>query len=320
MKSIGKANKKLRKLKRSFLHDESCSVNRYFNNAFIDHLSIIIIFAIIMQQELFPSEQFSFFSLGSGSSGNCYYLGNSRYGILIDAGIGPRITKKRLAEYGIDFSSIYAVLITHDHYDHIKSVGYLGEKLQIPVYATREVHRGIADSPLTKTRMNGSKRYIEKGVPFQIEDVKITAFDVPHDSDNVGYFFEFEEHKLTLVTDAGTITEEVAHYICKANHLIIESNYDEDMLKNGRYPYPLKQRITSGSGHLSNRQTADFLAENYSSKLRNIWLCHLSSNNNRPDLAYQTVEKQLTRKGIKVGTEVSLQVLKRNTLSTKTNF
>lgn len=274
-----------------------------------------------MQQELFPLEQFSFFSLGSGSSGNCYYLGNNRYGILIDAGIGPRITKKRLAEYGIDFSSISAVLITHDHYDHIKSVGYLGEKHHIPVYATRQVHQGIANSSLTKSRLNSSKRYIEKGVPFQIEDFKITAFDVPHDSiDNAGYFFEFNEHTLTLATDVGTITDEVAHYICKANHLIIESNYDEDMLKNGRYPYPLKQRITSGSGHLSNRQTAEFLAANYSSKLRNIWLCHLSSNNNHPELAYQTVEKQLTQKGIKVGTEVSLQVLKRNTLSLKTNF
>lgn len=274
-----------------------------------------------MQQELFPLEQFSFFSLGSGSSGNCYYLGNNRYGILIDAGIGPRITKKRLAEYGIDFSSISAVLITHDHYDHIKSVGYLGEKHHIPVYATRQVHQGIANSSLTKSRLNSSKRYIEKGMPFQIEDFKITAFDVPHDSiDNAGYFFEFNEHTLTLATDVGTITDEVAHYICKANHLIIESNYDEDMLKNGRYPYPLKQRITSGSGHLSNRQTAEFLAANYSSKLRNIWLCHLSGNNNHPELAYQTVEKQLTQKGIKVGTEVSLQVLKRNTLSLKTNF
>lgn len=284
-------------------------------------MAIIIIFALIMQQELFPLEQFSFFSLGSGSSGNCYYLGNNRYGILIDAGIGPRITKKRLAEYGIDFSSISAVLITHDHYDHIKSVGYLGEKHHIPVYATRQVHQGIANSSLTKSRLNSSKRYIEKGMPFQIEDFKITAFDVPHDSiDNAGYFFEFNEHTLTLATDVGTITDEVAHYICKANHLIIESNYDEDMLKNGRYPYPLKQRITSGSGHLSNRQTAEFLAANYSSKLRNIWLCHLSGNNNHPELAYQTVEKQLTQKGIKVGTEVSLQVLKRNTLSLKTNF
>lgn len=274
-----------------------------------------------MQYELFQPKQFSFFSLGSGSSGNCYYLGTIRYGILIDAGIGPRITKKRLAEYGIDFSSLSAVLITHDHHDHIKSAGYFGEKLHIPVYATPEVHRGIADSILTKTCLNGSRRYIEKGSSFLIEDIKITPFSVPHDSsDNTGFYFEFGDHKLTLVTDAGIITDEIAHYICKANHLIIESNYDEEMLQKGNYPYLLKQRITSGAGHLSNRQTAEFLAANYSPKLRNIWLCHLSGNNNHPDLAYQTVEKQLVMRGIQVGTDVSLRVLKRNALSLKTDF
>ncbi len=115
-----------------------------------------------MQYELFQLERFSFFSLSSGSCGNCYYLGNSRYGILIDAGIGPRVIRKRLAENGVDLSSIMAVLITHDHYDHIKSAGYLGEKLHIPVYATREVHRGISNSPLIRHSLNGSSKYIKK--------------------------------------------------------------------------------------------------------------------------------------------------------------
>lgn len=138
--------------------------------------------------------------------------------------------------------------------------------------------------------------------------------------DNSGYFIRFGNHRFTLATDVGTITDEVAYYICKANHLVIESNYDEEMLNNGRYPYPLKQRITSGSGHLSNRQTAEFLANNYSSDLRNIWLCHLSGDNNNPELAYQTVETHLNRKGIKVGEQVSLQVLQRNILSSKTDF
>ncbi|SDZ72968.1 Phosphoribosyl 1,2-cyclic phosphodiesterase [Porphyromonadaceae bacterium KH3R12] len=274
-----------------------------------------------MQYELFPSERFSFFSLSSGSCGNSYYLGNSRYGILIDAGIGPRVIKKRLAHYGIDFSSIMAILVTHDHYDHIKSVGYLGEKLHIPVYATREVHKAIINHPLVRNSLNGSTIYIEKGTPFQIKDFQITAFNVPHDSvDNSGYFIRFGNHRFTLASDVGTITDEVAYYICKANHLVIESNYDEEMLNNGRYPYPLKQRITSGSGHLSNRQTAEFLADNYSSDLRNIWLCHLSGDNNNPELAYQTVEAHLSRKGIKVGKQVSLQVLQRNILSSKTDF
>lgn len=274
-----------------------------------------------MQYDLFPRERFFFFSLSSGSCGNSYYLGNTRYGILIDAGIGPRVIKKRLAEYGIDPSSIMALIVTHDHFDHIKSAGYLGEKWHIPVYATCEVHKAIVNHPLIRNSLNGSTRYIEKGKTFRIEDFNITAFTVPHDSvDNAGYYIEFDNQRFTLATDVGVITDEVAYYACKANHLVIESNYDEEMLHNGRYPYPLKQRISSGSGHLSNRQTAEFLAENYSPDLRNIWLCHLSGDNNNPELAYQTVESRLAQKGIKVGRDVALHVLKRNILSEKINF
>jgi len=274
-----------------------------------------------MQLKLFQSDQFFFFSLGSGSSGNCYYLGNKHYGILIDAGIGPRIIKKRLAEYDIELTSIQAVLITHDHYDHIRAAGHLGEKLSIPVYATRKVHKGIAANPLVKPGLNGSRRYIDKGNPFNIANLSITAFDVPHDSsDNAGYYIEFDGQSLALVTDAGCFTDEIASYICKANHLIIESNYDEEMLRNGSYPYRLKERITCGTGHLSNRQTAEFLANNYSDHLKNIWLCHLSGDNNYPELAHRTTEAHLERKGIKVGKQVSLHVLKRNTLSAKIEF
>ena len=274
-----------------------------------------------MQYELFPSERFSFFSLSSGSCGNCYYLGNTSYGILIDAGIGPRVIKKRLAEHGVGLSSIQALLITHDHYDHIKSAGYLGEKMHIPVYATREVHRGIANSPLVRHSLNGLAVYIEKRVPFRIKDFLITPFDVPHDSiDNAGYFFEFVGHTLTLATDVGMITNEVAHYISKAKHLIIESNYDEEMLSKGHYPYHLKQRITNGTGHLSNSQAGQFLADNFPAGLRNIWLCHLSGDNNNPELAYQTVKSHLKRGGIQVGKKVVLHVLERNKLSSKVDF
>lgn len=241
--------------------------------------------------------------------------------MLIDAGLGPRVIKKRLAEHGIDFSTIYAVLVTHDHYDHIKSAGYLGEKLNIPVYATEEVHRGIRNCPLIKNSITTSKRIIEKGKSFQIEDFRITAFDVPHDSnDNAGYFLEFGNHKLTLITDAGAITNEMERYISKSNHLVIESNYDEELLRNGSYPHYLKQRITNGTGHLSNRQTAEFLANNFSSNLQNIWLCHLSGDNNCPDLAYQTVERELSRVGIEVGVSVNLDVFRRNVLSAKIDF
>lgn len=274
-----------------------------------------------MQYKLFPTDRFSFFSLSSGSCGNCYYLGNSYYGILIDAGLGPRVIKKRLAEHGVELSSIMGILITHDHYDHIKSVGQLGGKMNIPVYATKEVHKGIRNNPMIHQNLNGSTKFIEKGKSFKIEDLNITPFEVPHDSrDNVGYYFEFGGQKMALATDVGSITDEVAHYLSKANHLIIESNYDEEMLEKGSYPLHLKQRITCGTGHLSNRQTADFLANNFSSKLRNIWLCHLSGDNNNPEIAYQTISETLSKKGVTIGEDVDLHVLERNVLSAKTNF
>ncbi|MDO5663697.1 MAG: MBL fold metallo-hydrolase [Bacteroidia bacterium] len=268
-----------------------------------------------MQYNLFSSDRFSFFSLSSGSCGNCYYLGNSHYGMLIDAGLGPRVIKKRLGEHGIDFSTIYALLITHDHYDHIKSAAYLAEKLNIPVYTTEKVHRGIRNCPLIKNTINGiNKRIIEKGKSFQIEDFRITAFDVPHDSnDNAGYFFEFGNHKMMLATDIGITTDEISEYVKKANHIVIESNYDEQMLRNGRYPTHLKRRITNGTGHISNSQTARFLAENCSEKTKNIWLCHLSGDNNNPELAYQTVKNELINSGI----EVNIDVFRRNVLSAK---
>lgn len=270
-----------------------------------------------MQYELFP-EQYTFFSLSSGSCGNSYYLGNGSFGILIDAGVGPRITKKRLAEHGVDITKIYAVLITHDHYDHIKSIAHLANKQNIPIYATRDVHRGIRKNPMVRHRINGSIKTIEKRKPFQIRDFKITAFDVPHDSeDNAGYFIEFGMHKLMIATDVGAPTDEIRYFMQQANHIIIESNYDEELLHNGNYPMHLKNRISNGTGHLSNREAAEFIAENFNNKIKNIWLCHLSGDNNNPDLAFNTVAKRLAENGIKVGSDVSLSVFERNVLSEK---
>ena len=247
----------------------------------------------------------SFLSLASGSSGNCYYLGTPEFGILIDAGIGIRTIKKVLKDKAIDFSKIVAVLITHDHADHIKTVGCLGEKMNIPVYTTAAVHRGIEKS-----------RVIEKEVPNTIRNFNIIAFEVPHDStDNVGYYIEYGEHKFTFATDVGHITDTVSRYMRMANHLIIEANYDEEMLKFGTYPAFLKERVASPTGHLSNREAAEFLAANYDPKLKDIWLCHLSRDNNHPELAYKTVDIRLFQEGVRVGKDVSLIALKRTTPS-----
>lgn len=258
----------------------------------------------------------SFLSLASGSSGNCYYLGTPEYGVLIDAGIGIRTIKKVLKERAIDFSKIVAVLITHDHADHIKTVGCLGERLSIPVYSTEGVHHGIDKSRYVEERLCASRKIIEKEVSFMIKDFRITAFEVPHDStDNVGYHIEYGEHKFTFATDVGHITDTVSKYMSMANHLIIEANYDEEMLKFGSYPAFLKERVASPTGHLSNREAAEFLAAHYTPELKDVWLCHLSRDNNHPELAFKTIDIRLFQEGVRVGKDVSLFTLKRTTPS-----
>lgn len=266
-----------------------------------------------MQLELFPKKKkYKLLSLSSGSNGNCYYLGTSEYGILIDAGIGMRTIKKYLREYGIALETIMGVLVTHDHSDHIKSVSALGNKMNIPVYATEGVHNGIERNRFCTFAFNGSKRIISKGDAFNIKDFQITAFDVPHDSiENVGYHIKVEDQVVVLATDIGRITEEITQYVKTANHLIFEANYDEYMLQTGHYPDILKRRIISGNGHLSNRLAGEFLATVFHSKLEEIWLCHLSNDNNHPELAYKTVEEKLIEKGIIVGKDVILKTLLR---------
>ena len=257
-----------------------------------------------------------FISLASGSSGNCYYLGTDKHGILIDAGIGIRTIKKNLKEINLSLSNVHAVFITHDHADHIKSVGHLGEKYNIPVYSTKEIHEGINKSYCMTEKLYSSVRYINKEEPMEIDEFKILAFEVPHDgTDNVGYCIEIGDKIFSFLTDLGHITEIAAYYICKANYLILEANYDLEMLRMGPYPKYLKERIAGPNGHMSNMDTADFLAENISENLKYIWLCHLSKDNNHPELAYKTVEWKLKSKGIIVGKDVQLIALKRSSPS-----
>ena len=162
-----------------------------------------------------------FLSLASGSSGNCYYLGNDEYGILIDAGIGIRTIKKHLKEHNIPFENIVGLCITHDHADHTKSAGCLGEKYFIPVYTTKDILAGMNRYCMTE-KIYTACHPICKEVPFEIRDFKITSFEVPHDgTDNVGYFIEYGDRKFAFATDLGHIPPGVAHYLRKANYLVI---------------------------------------------------------------------------------------------------
>lgn len=257
-------------------------------------------------------DKLRFISFASGSSGNCYFVGNASYGILIDAGIGVRTIKKRLKEIGLDFSHILGVFVTHDHIDHIKAVGALGEVHHIPIYTTRLIHEGIAKSYGVTERLNASRRFIEKNETISVFDFYVTSFPVSHDgTDNVGYTITYRGKRFTIATDLGYISEQVAQHIQKANYLVIEANYDEQMLRTGRYPAYLKARVAGRTGHMANNDTACCLSENYRDGLDYIYLCHLSKDNNTPQKAYNEVQSHLSEKGIVVGEQVQLFALER---------
>ncbi len=254
-----------------------------------------------------------FISFGSGSSGNCYYLFTETDGLLIDMGVGIRSLRKHFKDYGLNISQAKRLLITHDHADHIKSVGSISYDFQLPVYATATVHEGIDRNYCVQRKVAEELRHVLKpGMTTQLGDFTVTPFSVPHDSsDNVGYFIEAGGTNFCIITDAGCVTDEMAQFINRAHHLVIEANHDPEMLEQGPYPQHLKVRIHSNTGHLSNVDCAEAIAHNMSEGLKHVWLCHLSEENNHPELARKTVESILRSYGIIAGKDFSLEVLKR---------
>ena len=253
------------------------------------------------------------FVFGSGSCGNCYYLSDGNEALLIDAGVSLRRMKRTMYEYGIKIGKVKALLVTHDHADHVKNSGVISKEYNLDVYATEKVHEGIQRSYMIKQKVDVEHRkYIVPDTTFHIGNYEITPFSLPHDSsENVGYQIKNGGETFCLMTDVGDVTYNVNKFILQANHLVVEANYDPEMLRNGRYPEILKQRITSGTGHLSNIQTANALTANFHENLKNIWLCHLSEENNHPELAKKTIETHLRSFGIIAGKDCNLEVLRR---------
>ena len=237
----------------------------------------------------------SFLSLSSGSNGNCYWFGNGETSFLIDVGIGTRTIKKRLQEHGLQIDALSAVFVTHDHFDHIKSLGSFTERYKKPVYLTRTLEKALRHNFCTAGRLEGCVRYLEEGREHRLSDsLAVTPFEVPHDAtQTVGYHFVFSGESFTVLTDLGQVTDEAVAYASKAGHLVVESNYDLDMLMCGNYAPELKRRILTGNGHLSNAQTASLLRRCHHDGLRDVWLCHLSANNNTPEKARRSAEKRL---------------------------
>lgn len=261
-------------------------------------------------------KDFIFRCFASGSSGNCYYLGTLERGILIDAGISARLIQKHLRSMGLDFENIMGVLVTHDHADHIRAVGTLGERVHLPIYATPLIHEGIDRNYGVREKLKTSRRYFEKEQEWTLFDLKINTFGINHDSTEcVGYVIDYNDQRFMIATDCGEPNEQMEAYIRTANHLVIEANHDEHMLLNGPYPTYLKERILSPRGHQSNVTCGELIARNYHEGLRNIWLCHLSLENNDPQVAYNTVADRLRDAGIVPGEDVYLKALERTTPS-----
>lgn len=253
-----------------------------------------------------------FISLSSGSSGNCYYIGNESTSVLIDVGIGTRAIKKRLLEHDIAIESVSMILVTHDHFDHIKSVGTFSERYHKPVFTTETLHKALSRNFCTAGRLDGCVHIIKTGEENDLGGIKVTPFEVPHDAtQTLGYHIDFFGEKFTIMTDLGKVTDDAVKYARLADHLIVESNYDVDMLITGNYPKELKERIMNGRGHLSNEQTSSLLRMAHHDTLKDIFLCHLSGNNNTPETARRKGEATLRA----IGSKASLHCLPRSAAS-----
>ena len=250
-----------------------------------------------------PSPLF-YISFGSGSSGNCCYLGTRNAGILIDAGILTETVVDTLKENGIKMENIVGICLTHDHGDHVKyAYNIVRKHKHMKVYCTNRVVNGMLRKHNISKRIKDYHSPIFKEIPFKLGDFEITAFDVPHDGDdNMGFFVRHGDKNFVVATDLGAISERARHYISQAHYLMIEANYDKEMLIKGTYPDYLKRRIQTDRGHMDNAETAAFLSEIYTPQLKYIFLCHLSNDNNTPEIALNTISKALKDRGLTIGT------------------
>lgn len=257
-----------------------------------------------------------FCSLASGSSGNCYYIGNQKHGLLIDVGISARRIKVCMNNLGLPIDNIRGILITHDHIDHTKASGMLARKLHLPIYATQKTWERMKQLTFLGELPNELWRAVEPQTRFEIEDFEIEAFRVSHDAaDTVGYQLHIDGKSATVATDLGFIHPDSTRYFTSAELLVIESNYDEKMLLNGRYPAHLKARIKSDRGHLCNDHTAQFLAEHYHPGISHVLLGHLSADNNHPDVALNTLLRAFEARGRCFEPHTVVKVLRRETPS-----
>lgn len=250
-------------------------------------------------------------SLYSGSSGNSIFIASDSARVLIDAGLPGKNIEAALKEIKEDPHTIDGIFITHEHSDHIKGVGVMSRKYDIPIYANEATWKSMLPS-IGKIKDHNIK-IIERRSVTPIKDMEVICFNIPHDAiAPMGYTLQSKGKRISVATDLGTFTEEVKYNIKDSDVILLESNHDVQMLKFGPYPYPLKRRVLSEIGHLSNEACGAALVDIHDeSKPRRIILGHLSNTNNYPELAYQTVLNILNENKINVESDMILHMADR---------
>ena len=256
---------------------------------------------------------FNFCSLYSGSNGNCLLVETDECKILIDAGESAKKIELALSNYGTNISDIDAILITHEHSDHTKSLGTLSKKYDIPVYANKETWEAMPEQK-NKISEKNQKLYTPNR-QFKFKDLEIKAFKIPHDAANpCGFSITNNGKKISVAIDLGHIDKTVVSNIKNSCFALIEANYDLNVLKYSRYPYYLKNRISGPKGHLSNEDTGKLISSLRSYGLNHVMLGHLSKENNFPELAYKSVMEEVMNSNPKESNFL-LDVAKRDSIS-----
>lgn len=226
-------------------------------------------------------------ALNSGSNANCYYIGNHTEAVLVDAGLSCRETEKRIKRLGLNLQNIKAIFISHEHADHICGLPVIARKHKIPVYITAATYKN--------SRLEIDKEllfYFTTNEIISIGTLHIKAFSKYHDAhDPHSFVISHQQTHIGVFTDLGRVCDELIHHFKQCHAVFLESNYDVDMLETGGYPYPLKQRIRNGFGHLSNIEALQLFKQHRTPQLTHLILSHLSKNNNNPELV-ETLFKQ----------------------------
>lgn len=242
-----------------------------------------------------------FCPLASGSKGNCIYLGTKATKILIDAGITAKAIRERLAQIGVELEEIDAILVTHEHSDHIKALDVLGCKLKIPIFANSDTAKAIC------TTFNECPKFkvFSTGEIFEFGDIAVHPFSVQHDAiDPVAFTVQVEGLKLGFCTDLGFVTTLVSNQLKGCDYLFLEANHEPSMVYACARPLIYKQRVLSRQGHLSNEECAKLIEQVYHDGLKHVHLAHLSSECNAPELALKIISDKL--KSLQAKTEVSI--------------